>query len=296
MKRDNGKGEGRMERWGVVGGDLRQVYLARALQREGLAVILHGLDQLEEAGEFPTGSLQELGQQCDAVVLPVPVTRDGLVLNTPFASQPIPLDENFARALSGPPVLGGMVEKLRASCPLWEALPLLDYAKREDFALGNGFLTAEGAIALAVEGWPGSLCGSRCLVTGFGRIGKALCLALRGLGARVECTARKPQDLTAIQAMGLTPTGYSALTGPWDVIFNTVPAPVLGRSVLSTLEQDCLLVELASAPGGIDRQAAEDLGLQVVNAPGLPGRFSPKAAGELIQKSVAHMLEERRNR
>lgn len=188
-----------------------------------------------------------------------------------------------------------MVGKLRETSPLWESIALEDYYQREELTLGNAFLTAEGAVALAIQQFPGSLGGSRCLVTGFGRIGKALCADLRGLGAQVDCCARKPWDLAAIRALGCGPVTYDAIPGPYDMIFNTVPAAVLGEEPLSRQGPDTLLLELASAPGGIDRQAAERFHLSVVDAPSLPGRFSPKASGELIAEAVLHMLEERRN-
>ena len=151
-----------------------------------------------------------------------------------------------------------------------------------------------GALALAVEHAPGALGGSRCLVAGFGRIGKALCLDLRALGAQVDCCARKPWDLAAIRALGCGPVTYDAIPGPYDMIFNTVPAAVLGEEPLSRQGPDTLLLELASAPGGICRRAAQARGLRLLDCPSLPGRFSPKASGELVKEAVYHILEERR--
>ena len=284
-----------MEIFGVVGGDQRQLYLARALERKGNRVFLNGLETLEGAGDFTCLPLEELAQRCPVVLLPLPATRDGKNLQAPFSREPIPLGDGFARMLCHCQVLGGMVEKLRETSPLWESIALEDYYQREELTLGNAFLTAEGAVALAIQQFPGSLGGSRCLVTGFGRIGKALCADLRGLGAQVDCCARKPWDLAAIRALGCGPVTYDAIPGPYDMIFNTVPAAVLGEEPLSRQGPDTLLLELASAPGGIDRQAAERFHLSVVDAPSLPGRFSPKASGELIAEAVLHMLEERRN-
>ena len=281
--------------FGILGGDRRQLYLARSLREDGHPVSLCGLERGEDAEGFPQLSPKELGQLCQVVLLPLPVTRDGITLNAPLARAPILLDSGLAQNLKGCTVLAGMAGGLRKSSPLWEALPVLDYYAREELTLGNAFLTAEGAVALAVEHSPGALGGSRCLVAGFGRIGKALCLALRGLGAQVDCAARKPWDLAAIRALGCTPRTYGGLAAPYDVIFNTVPAPVIGEELLSRQGPDTLLLELASAPGGIDRAAAEKRGLFLLDAPSLPGRFSPKASGELIKEAVYHMLQERRD-
>lgn len=282
--------------FGVVGGDRRQLYAARSLEKRGWNVLLAGWEQGEGTEGLHQVSLEEVGRQCENVLLPLPVTRDGLMLHAPFSQAPIPLGDGFARLLSRCRVFVGMAEKLQATSSLWQQIPLLDYAAREEMALGNAFLTAEGAIALAVEKIPGGLWGSRCLVTGFGRIGKALCLDLRGMGAQVACCARKPWDLTAIRALGCKALTYEEMDGPYSVIFNTVPAPVLGERALSRQSEDTVLLELASAPGGIDREAARRWNVPVIDAPSLPGKYSPKASGELIVEAVYPMLhEERRN-
>ena len=133
------------------------------------------------------------------------------------------------------------------------------------------------------------------MVAGFGRIGKALCLDLRALGAQVDCAARKPRDLAAIRAMGCGALTYGQVGGPYDVIFNTVPAPVIGEEILARQGPDTLLLELASAPGGnLPPGGPRPGGLRLLDCPSLPGRFSPKASGELVKEAVYHILEERR--
>lgn len=280
--------------WGILGGDRRQLYLARSLREDGGTVFLHGLEKLEGSQEFPWLPFEELCARSQRILLPLPATRDGKVLNAPFGEEPIPLDDRFAARMKERVVLGGMVGTLRQSSPLWESVDLMDYFQREELTIGNAFLTAEAALALAIENWPGGLAGAPCLVTGFGRIGKALCLALRSLGARVDCAARKPKDLAEIQALGCRALTYPQISRSYNLIFNTVPAPVLGEEILSHQSSETLLMELASAPGGIDRDAARRRGLWVLDAPSLPGRYSPKASGELIKEAVYHILEERR--
>ena len=143
--------------FGVLGGDRRQLYLARSLEEDGHTLFLHGLEGLAGAAAFPTLPLEELGRRCPVVVLPLPAVREGSFLNAPFARAPIPLDDSFAAALAHCLVLGGMVGKLRQTSPLWETIPLEDYYQREELTVGNAFLTAEGALALAVEHAPGAL-------------------------------------------------------------------------------------------------------------------------------------------
>lgn len=276
--------------FGVVGGDMRQVYLAQAIAADGFPVLT---SCLEEAEGLPASvSLPGLCGQADVILLPLPVSRDGKTLHAPFAAEPVPLDDRFASLFSGKRVLGGMVKKLADSAPGWAQASLSDYYTQEELLVGNAVLTAEGAIGAAIMGHPGSINGGRCLVTGFGRIGKALCVMLRGMGAHVDCAARKPQDLASIKALGCTPVRYGGIGGGYDLIFNTVPHLVLTAQALSRQSPGCLLLELASAPGGIDLGAAGRLGLRVQQEPSVPGRMSPQAAGGLIKETVYHMLEE----
>ena len=71
-----------------------------------------------------------------------------------------------------------------------------------------------------------------------------------------------------------------------------MPAPVISRDALEHLRPDALLLELASE-AGFDRALAEELGLRVVSAPGLPGRSAPCAAAALIRDTIYAVIRER---
>ena len=58
-------------------------------------------------------------------------------------------------------------------------LILRDYFAREELAVANAVPTAEGAVQLAMEQMPVTIHGARVLITGFGRVGQAVALALR---------------------------------------------------------------------------------------------------------------------
>ena len=94
----------------------------------------------------------------------------------------------------------------------------------------------------------------------------------------------------------LTELGW--ILGSFNLIVNTIPAAVLDEKRLSWADQDVYLIDLASAPGGIDLTAAKARGLRLTRAPGLPGRTAPVTAAAAIRDSVYHILqeeEERRN-
>lgn len=174
-------------------------------------------------------------------------------------------------------------------------MPALFWAVHRQCPFGKAVPTAEGALQVAMEHLPVTLRGAKCLVLGYGRIGKLLSHRLQGLGAHVTVAARKYADLAWAEAYGLRalPIGrLSGALGGMQVIFNTVPSPILDRGLLAEVAPSCLCVELASRPG-IDLAAAEELGLTAVWARGLPGKTAPVTAAAAIRDTLYHILEER---
>lgn len=278
--------------FGVIGGDERMRYLASSIAADGYPVCVYGLEDLGPCRGAAETSLPELARKSSVILLPLPVTRDGKTLNAPYALSEIPLDDAFAGLFRNRTVYGGMLQKLAASSPVWKEIEPEDYYRREELAVGNAIATAEGAVGMAIQEYPGTLNGAKCLVTGLGRIGKNLTMLLHGMGARVYAAARKKEDLMLARALGARPLPYREITKRFDLIFNTVPARVIGAPVLSQQDADTLIVELASAPGGIDLESAERLGIRVLQAQSLPGRVAPKTAAEYIKEAVYNMLEE----
>ena len=173
-------------------------------------------------------------------------------------------------------------------------LTLTDYLSREELAVRNGVPTAEGAIEAAMAATDVTLCGTPCLVIGFGRIGKLLAHRLRGLGAEVTVSARRLDDLAWIDAFGyrgLRTNRLAGRLGSFRVVFNTVPHIVLTEELLRELPRECVLLELASQPG-FDRAAAEARGLKCIAAPGLPGRAAPETAARAIKLTLEKIWEE----
>lgn len=137
----------------------------------------------------------------------------------------------------------------------------------------NAIPTAEGAIEIAISETPVTIHGSKCLVLGYGKIGKILTKDLYGMGAVTYAAARKYADLAMIEGHGYEPLPMSVLESrinDFDIIFNTVPALVLDDKVLSGVRKDALIIDLASKPGGVDFEAAKKYGLRVIWALSLP--------------------------
>ena len=282
-------------KFALVGGDERSAMLAGLLCADGHKLRCFALEKAEHLpAAVKVGCLQSCVYGADCVLLPVPAERGGL-LHAPLSAEKPGMDEVMAALWPGQLVCGGKLGEELCLQAVRGGLLVADLMTRPAFLVGNAVLTAEGALQRLMENSPRSLWQSTVLLTGWGRIGSILAQRLLGLGARVTVAARKGAQRAMAEAMGCRAVSFEELEsrlGSFDFVVNTVPAPVLTDAMLCCLRPDCLLLELASLPGGFDRQLAENIGLTVLMAPGLPGSCSPYTAARLIQRTVYEIIRE----
>lgn len=169
--------------------------------------------------------------------------------------------------------------------PPWD--PSARYAHLEEYQIANAQLTAEGAVALLRP--ETGLSGAHVLLLGYGRIARLLARELQKAGALVTAAARSGEQRAWAEAESIEALPLDALSGAldrFDVIIGTIPAPVLTEPLLALVRKDALLLELASAPGGIDAAAAHERGLRYIRAPGLPAKYAPERAAVILRDAV----------
>jgi len=279
----------------VVGGDRRQLKLAELLAEEGHTVHTWALPKEEPRGTLlPAESLTGI-EKADCVILPLPAAGESGQLNAPLWSGRAEIPEVFRAMRPGQLVVGGRITPPIFQQAAERGLVCRDYFAREELAVLNAVPTAEGAVQLAMENLPITLHSCRALVLGYGRIGRALARTLQGLGAFVTVGARRYEQLALAETDGCTAQKLENLAGwlcGYDVIFNTIPAMVLDEKLLRDVKPDCLVIDVASKPGGVDLAAAGELGVPVIWALSLPGKVAPVTAARAIRQTVYHMLQE----
>ncbi|MBE7042723.1 MAG: dipicolinate synthase subunit DpsA [Ruminococcaceae bacterium] len=272
----------------VIGGDQRLIVTATELAAGGYSVCCY---LTAETTLKKADSLQEAMEQADIVLLPLPLSNDDKTIQTMEGTLPFYELLRYHKPL----FLGGKAGPNFLQEARDNNCRFQDYFLREELNIYNAIPTAEGAIAIAMKELPITLSQANCLVTGFGRIGKLLAHRLKGMGANVTCTARKPADLAWIDAFGyqkLPTREIQKALSDYDVIFNTVPTMLFPKEVLHQTKQDVLLIDLASKPGGVDFNAAKDLKRKAIHALSLPGKVAPLTAGIIIKDTVLHLLQE----
>ncbi len=278
----------------VIGGDRRLIYTAKRFAALGLRVRTFGLpaDGTERAG-----SLFEAAD-ADILVCGLPFSKDGKTVFAPLTNEIIDIDDLRSVLKRGQTVFAGTPGEATAALLCSGGADVTDYYKDEALTLINAMLTAEALLGMLITALPCALTGTEIAIGGFGRIGGTLAEKLRLLGAEVTVFARSEARRVLAEATGVKALPFSAFRdrcGRYKALVNTVPAPVIGKVVLANLPADCLLIEAASAPYGIDAAAAKAQGLPYISASGLPGKYAPETAGEAIADTVLRLCREVKN-
>ena len=282
----------------IIGGDLRIIKLAKILAEDNNIVYIYGLEKVEELRDIKNitycEKLQDAVKQSEIIIGPIPFSSDGININTPFSNEKISIRE-LMHNINAKILIAGNILPEVYDLANDEYIEIIDIMKREELAVLNTIATAEGAIEIAITNTNKIIHGSQILILGFGRIGKVLARKLAGLSAKVTCAARKDEDLAWIRAYGHMETNINTLDQnleKYDIIINTVPHTILTEERLKYVKQDCLLIDLASNPGGIDKKVAKERNLKLVWALALPGKVAPTTTAEFLKDTVFNVLKE----
>lgn len=291
-----GKGGSVIKKWLIIGGDRRQLAAARYLRGLGIEVETWGL------GENPLeADWKNAVKSAEILLLPIPVTTDGVRIQCPVIESGGIRYASFLEAVrSDALIFGGKIPELWVEQAKQVGIRLYDYFLSESLQMKNALPTVEGAIMLAMQALPVTLDGCAMAILGYGRIASLLAERLIALGADVTVFARKERDLahaTLRHCKAIALKGADAgsslchLSEQCRIVFNTVPERIVSEKVLEFWRRDCVLMELASLPGGFDTLSAEKMGFQLIMGQGLPGKLFPESAGTIIAQTVLDLLD-----
>ncbi len=223
-------------------------------------------------------------EKADILICPIPFTRDNEYINTENIKIDYLIDKSKGKKIYSGALSKEIKEKFEANEIEYTDMLLLD-----EVTIMNAIPTAEGAIQIAMEMTDFTLHESNCLVLGYGNIGKILSKMLSGLGANVFCEARKPKDLANIRLMRYNCIRLEELSkslNRMDVIFNTIPFIILDEKKLKKIRKNCIIIDLASKPGGVDLAKAKQQELNVISALALPGKVAPYTAAKYLKDTI----------
>lgn len=282
----------------IIGGDLRIVKLAEMLGKQGMRVYTFGLEKAENlyksSNIIRCNRLDEAIGASNVILGPIPLSTNLVDINMPFSDETVKIEE-VAKKLENKIFISGSIRQNLYDMVDKEKTKVVDLLNREELTVLNTISTAEGAIQIAMEETTKTIHGSEVLVLGYGRVGRILANMLRGIGAIVSCEARRDVELAWVKAYGYTPVHLANLDknlSKYDIVINTIPHLILNEKRLKLLKKDALIIDLASSPGGVDREAARKNGIKTVWALSLPGKVAPLTSAEFIRDTLYNILKE----
>lgn len=264
----------------IIGGGTRLKEAAVFLSEEYSVEIFDGSKALKTSVD-----------DADIILLGLPASSDGIWVDTDDSVR-VSLRDVAALSNKHKLVMGGRLsEKVKALFDVY-SLRWIDYSLSPEFEILNAVPTAEGAIQIAMEEFPFTLHSAKVIVTGYGKVARALAKRLGSLGSLVTIVARSSAQLAQAETDGFSAvhlSRFASIVPQNKIIFNTVPAPICTKDVLKSLSPHSGIIDLASKPGGVDLDGAKTFGTNVIWALGLPGKVAPVTAGEIIKKTVCNI-------
>lgn len=281
----------------IIGGDLRMVKLAKNLAKDEHIVYVYGMEKSHELEENNIEIVETLDQALEKgeyIIGPLPFSGNGVSINAPFSNKEIKIEELKKMQKDKIFIAGVIKEEIKEMLENYYK-EVIDVMQREDFVVLNALATAEGTIQVAMENTEDTIHGSNILVLGFGRVAKMVAYKFLSLGAEVTCAARKAEDFAWIEAYGYKAIDINNMhekLEDFDIIVNTVPVQILNKKELEFIRKDTLIIDLASNPGGVDRDEVKIQNLKFVWALALPGKVAPNTSAKFIKNTIYNVINE----
>ena len=272
----------------VIGGDLRNVELAKILKEDGKIVYTYGMNI------DSTEKLETILEDVEVVVGPIPFSRDSLTVNSTFVDSKILIKELLEKMRGKILIAGNISEDVKKLAKSYN-IQVIDVMKSEKLAVLNTIATAEGTIELMIANTDTIIFDSNVLILGFGRVAKTLADRLKGLVKSITCASRENDELAWIEVYGYEKFDLKDFVKcqeskkcleNYNVIINTIPSMILDAEKLQYVNKEVLLIDLASNPGGIDKEETKKQGLKLIHALGLPGKVAPKSSAKFIKDII----------
>ncbi|UOQ85626.1 dipicolinic acid synthetase subunit A [Gracilibacillus salinarum] len=281
----------------IIGGDARYLPLIHALNKiDEFRIQILGFDQVEQSY---TGVMQStidnlVTSQLDGIILPITGIDENGFVETMFSGEKIQLTEEWFKSLpSHCKIFTGITTSKLDSYINNYNLSLETLMDRDDVAIYNSIPTAEGAIMLAIKHTDFTIHHADVFVFGFGRVGQTTASSFAGLGANVSVISKDESELARIYEKGWQPYHLEQVEDHMDdcqILINTIPAKIVDKKLLEKMNNQAIIIDLASKPGGIDFDFAKTRGIDAIHALGLPGMVAPKTAGEILANTIAKLL------
>ena len=277
----------------VIGGDLRNVELIKLLKEDEKIVYSYGINIKNSE------NLEDFLDDIEVVIGPIPFSRDGLTVNSKFIKNKILIKDLLEKMKGKILIAGNISEDVKKLSQIYN-IEVIDVMKSEKLAILNTIATAEGTIELMISNTNTIIFECNVLILGFGRVAKTLAQRLKDLVKSITCASIENDELSWIEVLGYEKINLNDLDksqelltslANYNVIINTIPSQIFDEKKQQYIKKDTLLIDLASNPGGIDKEEVKKRKLKLIHALGLPGKVAPVSSAKFIKEVIYNYLK-----
>lgn len=272
----------------IIGGDRRTLEIIKSLQ------IKHKVDVLGfKALGLDTIKLDKLNfNNYDAIIFPVSGINEDLTINATFNTTNLDISNIEFNIKENCKIFSGIQTKKLDELCSENYIKLMNF---NDVSVENSIPTAEGVIADIIQNTDETLNNLNITILGYGRVGKTLVDYLMKLEANINVGVIEETDYITliyrhIKVFYSTNLIYNIRNS--DVIINTVPHPILNNQNLNFVKKYAYIIDIASAPYGIDYNYAKEKNIKYSILKGIPGKTASKTSGNILAKKISMILEE----
>ncbi len=267
-------------KFAVIGDDARQQYLANKLEKD----------------LYQANYIQAKNINLNLIETKNTLSNADIIVAPNLKNQKLDIEFLIASLKKNAIFFAGLIPEQTIKTANENHVQTFDYFKSESLATLNAIPTAEGALMIAMSNKQKTMFGSRCLVTGYGKVASRLAKLLYAVGANVTVAARSKKDLSNAFADHLKTIELLKLhtkQQQFDFVFNSIPSVIIDKAVLNRLNEDCEIIDISSNPGGVDFDYAKKRGIKAELHLALPSKVAPETAAEYIKKTLFETLKER---
>lgn len=283
--------------FGFFGGDKRQVYMISSLlEKDYRIACYHTSETIHHNNCTTVSTLSELFEQCNVMIGPIPISKDLINITAAAPANDLTLAHTAYLLKKNHILIAGSIPSSITDLCESRNIACIDLMKYEKIAILNAIATAEGTIMEAIACSDRNLHGSNCLVFGYGRCAKVLAQKLKAIDARVTVTARSSEALAYADAAGLQTVHISnikCILPSYHFIFNTIPNLVLNQDLLELVDKEVTIIDIASAPGGVDFTYCSRNKINAKLCLGLPGKVAPRTSADILVTEILALMKER---
>lgn len=255
----------------ILPGDKRMEYTAESLEKRG-GKMCSSLAGIPDSGY---------------VVCGIPFTKDGVMVN--ITTPDPPSIRCFLGMLTSRHILiGGNLPKDVVTYCTNHGIKYYDVTASPSFVSKNARLTAEGLLIPLLSHTSFSICDCKTLLIGYGNCGREIADILQLFTEELyiydinsyTMKAAKSKHLKTISEQEIQ--NLSPKLRHINTIINTSPVNPFHTRIWGSFPEDCTVFNIASFSLNVPLPISE----QIINCPGIPGKYAPKTAGNIIAKEI----------